>query len=490
MGKKVEVRHMKKSLSEGPACKFRWRYILAAIVLSVIYVIAGTVLSYVRQPGVSQEYKDMFDPKDCYSDEVSCDRACVIEDNEQALEERLRMIGQAKERIILSTFDFHADKSGKDMIAALMDAAKRGVDVKILVDGFSALQQMDGNAYFYALSTTRNVEIRVYNRINLLMPWKSMGRLHDKYVIADEGLYLLGGRNTYDYFLGDSGYRNYDRDVLVYSRSPQDKRSSIHQLEDYFESVWNLDECRAFHASPGAVSSGKVSEAGKELEQRYRDMLRKYPVIDERADYEGMTYEVNKITLLSNPVHVYSKEPRVFYSLTELMKDTEEDISIHTPYIICNDWMYKSLKSVCAGSGKAALMTNSVANNGNPFGASDYKINKEKLLETGITVYEYEGGVSYHGKSVTIGDDISIIGSFNMDMRSTSLDKELMVVFDSEDVNSQLKGYMREYEAESVRVLDADAYDIPEGVTRQEISSKREFRVKVLTPFNWLRFLM
>ncbi|MFR9273840.1 MAG: phospholipase D family protein [Clostridia bacterium] len=490
MGKKVEVRHMKKSLSEGPACKFRWRYILAAIVLSVIYVIAGTVLSYVRQPGVSQEYKDMFDPKDCYSDEVSCDRACVIEDNEQALEERLRMIGQAKERIILSTFDFHADKSGKDMIAALMDAAKRGVDVKILVDGFSALQQMDGNAYFYALSTTRNVEIRVYNRINLLMPWKSMGRLHDKYVIADEGLYLLGGRNTYDYFLGDSGYRNYDRDVLVYSRSPQDKRSSIHQLEDYFESVWNLDECRAFHASPGAVSSGKVSEAGKELEQRYRDMLRKYPVIDERADYEGMTYEVNKITLLSNPVHVYSKEPRVFYSLTELMKDTEEDISIHTPYIICNDWMYKSLKSVCAGSGKAALMTNSVANNGNPFGASDYKINKEKLLETGITVYEYEGGVSYHGKSVTIGDDISIIGSFNMDMRSTYLDTELMLVIDSEDVNSQLKGYMREYEAESVRVLDADAYDIPEGVTRQEISSKREFRVKVLTPFNWLRFLM
>ena len=455
MGKKDEVRHMKKSLSKGPACKFRWRYILAAIVLSAIYVIAGTILSYVRQPGVSQEYKDMFDPKDCYSDEVSCDRACVIEDNEQALEERLRMIGQAKERIILSTFDFHADKSGKDMIAALMDAGKRGVDVKILVDGFSALQQMDGNAYFYALSTTRNVEIRVYNRINLLMPWKSMGRLHDKYVIADDGLYLLGGRNTYDYFLGDSGYRNYDRDVLVYSRSPQDKRSSIHQLEDYFESVWNLVECKAFHASPGAVSSGKASEAGKELEQRYRYMLRKYPVIDERADYEGMTYEVNRITLLSNPVHVYSKEPRVFYSLTELMKDTEEDISIHTPYIICNDWMYESLKSVCAGSGKAALMTNSVANNGNPFGAF-----------------------------------ISIIGSFNMDMRSTYLDTELMLVIDSEGVNSQLKGYMREYEEESVKVLDADTYDIPEGVTRQEISSKREFRVKVLTPFNWLRFLM
>lgn len=54
---------MKKSLSEGPAFRFRWRCILAAVALAAIYVIAGTVLSYVRQPGVSQEYKDMFDPK-------------------------------------------------------------------------------------------------------------------------------------------------------------------------------------------------------------------------------------------------------------------------------------------------------------------------------------------------------------------------------------------------------------------------------------------
>ena len=95
------------------------------------------------------------------------------------------------------------------------------------------------------------------------------------------------------------------------------------------------------------------------------------------------------------------------------------------------------------GAYTAALMTNSVANNGNPFGASDYKKNKEKLLETGITVYEYEGGVSYHGKSITIGDDIDIVGSFNMDMRSAYLDTELMLVIDSKGVNSQSQGHMR-----------------------------------------------
>ena len=92
----------------------------------------GVCLSYARQPRVSQEYQDAFQPADFYSDTVSCDRACIIEDNEEALELRLRMIAQARERIVLSTFEFRADESGKDILSALMAAAKRGVEVKIL----------------------------------------------------------------------------------------------------------------------------------------------------------------------------------------------------------------------------------------------------------------------------------------------------------------------------------------------------------------------
>lgn len=473
--------------------KWKWlklRYLLLAVVFFLLYVIIGVILSYIRQPKVSREYKDSFQAADCYSDTVSPDRACIIEDNTEALKERLRMIGQAEERIILSTFDFHADKSGKDVIAALIDAAERGVEVQILVDGFSAFQQMDGNEYFYALSTTDNVEIKIYNRLNLLMPWKSMGRLHDKYLIADDDRYLLGGRNTYDYFLGDNGYKNYDRDVLVYSENPKSRESSIHQLEAYFDEVWNLDVCSTFRNDGHTARKDKVVQAKKELNKRYRKIVEEYPVIREDADYVKMTFETEKITLLNNPTHVYSKEPTLFYALTELMKESDGEISIHTPYIICNDWMYQSFASVCGGDDKVSLMTNSVANNGNPFGASDYKKNKDKLLDTGLKIHEYEGGVSYHGKSITIGDELAVVGSFNMDMRSVYLDTELMLVIDSKDVTKQLKGYMAEYEEDSVEALANGEYRIPEGVTRQKISKARDRRVMLLTPFNWFRFLM
>ena len=62
---------------------------------------------------------------------------------------------------------------------------------------------------FYGLSSHENVEIKLYNKANPLKPWKMMGRMHDKYLIADGKRYILGGRNTYNYFLGDfPGHKN------------------------------------------------------------------------------------------------------------------------------------------------------------------------------------------------------------------------------------------------------------------------------------------
>ena len=71
-------------------------------------------------------------------------------------------------------------------------------------------------AFLLGLLTAISPEIKLYNKANPLKPWKMMGRMHDKYLIADGKRYILGGRNTYNYFLGDfPGHKNYDRDVLV-----------------------------------------------------------------------------------------------------------------------------------------------------------------------------------------------------------------------------------------------------------------------------------
>ena len=139
----------------------------------------------------------------------------------------------------------------------------------------------------------------------------------------------------------------------------------------------------------------------------------------------------------------------MFYGLGQLMQNAREKVVIHTPYIICNKMMYDTFADVCDNGIGVTIMTNSAQNNGNPFGAADYVLHKEKILETGIKVLEYDGGISYHAKSMVVDDDLAIVGSFNMDMKSVYQDTELMLVVNSKELAAQLSGMFENYQADA-----------------------------------------
>ena len=73
------------------------------------------------------------------------ERVLCIDDNKEALLWRIRLIEEAQERIILCTFDFRDDNSGRDMMAALFHAADSGVEVRIMVDGINGMLYLAGN---------------------------------------------------------------------------------------------------------------------------------------------------------------------------------------------------------------------------------------------------------------------------------------------------------------------------------------------------------
>ena len=59
-------------------------------------------------------------------------------------------------------------------------------------------------------------QVGVYNPVSPVGLFKLNYRMHDKYVIVDDKMYLLGGRNSNDIFLGDyTSDINVDRDILV-----------------------------------------------------------------------------------------------------------------------------------------------------------------------------------------------------------------------------------------------------------------------------------
>ena len=466
-----------------------WKPVTTIIGFVLVYVVINLAIAVV---GSSKQPEYNGDKQVAMQSTDGTERAVIVEDNSDALLSRVRMIQNAQSEIILSTFDFMSDESGRIMIGALCEAAEKGVKVEVLVDGFDGVLHMKWNPYFYALSANENVTLMMYNEINPFTMYKGMARMHDKYLVVDRQIYMLGGRNTFNYFLGDySNYKNYDRDVLVWRRKPaaQQENASVNELLAYYETVKNSGECSSFAHGKSLADRYCVKHAMERIEEEYEKYCSEHEELSDEYSYEDNTFQVESIALLSNPVNAGVKEPVVWHKLMSLIGSAKESVKLHTPYIICNDMMYDTIKDAAAGK-EVTVMTNSVANNGNSFGAADLEKNRDRMLDTGVTLLEYDGGVSYHGKSMVIDDDISVVGSFNMDMRSAYLDTELMLVIKSDELNAQLRTIMLEYEKSAVIALLDGRYDNPNNVVPQEITTTRKVRKNIIKMlFYWARFL-
>ena len=238
------------------------------------------------------------------------------------------------------------------------------------------------------------------------------------------------------------------------------------------------------------ADKASVKKAALRMEEEYKEYAAEYKERIFDSDYTDETFETEKITLVSNPIHTGAKEPVVWYTLGELMKNAKERVKIHTPYIICNEMMYNTWADVTKNVSEFSVMTNSAANNGNPFGSADYAVNRDKIVDTGIDIWEYEGGFSYHGKSILIDDNLSVIGSFNMDMRSAYLDTELMLVIRSSEINKQLEEGMMTYEKMSRQVLEDGTYNNPYHVEPIALTKKKQIKIFLVQHLlGWVRFL-
>lgn len=461
---------------------------LLTVLAVVFYIIIGMLAPFAVQKSIDKG-ENSFHKEDFYAEgqgERSVDRAHVVEENMEALEQRIRMAEAAEERIILSTFDFREDESTWDYAAALYHAAERGVQIKILVDGVSGLLRMEGHPFFYALSSHPEIEIRLYNIPNPIKPWTVNGRMHDKYVICDEQTLLLGGRNTFSYFIGDydTDGRSYDREVLIYNTDSANgaEKSVISQVETYFQSIWNGDATRQFHEEENLQKKEKVQESIRKLEERYRTLKEKYPQCFEPYFYEAHTVPIKKASLLSGETGIYGKKPVVWDTLRQLMASADQKVVLHTPYAVLDSQMEEGMKEIAERVEDFSMVLNSVENGDNVVASSDYLIHKKDILETGVQVYEFDGGDSSHGKSILIDDDLAVIGSYNLDMRSTYMDTELMLVVHGEEFAAELADYMDVFQERCRKVLDEEHYEVPPNVSVREIPWMKKVIFAVLGP--------
>jgi cardiolipin synthase C len=129
-----------------------------------------------------------------------------------------RSASLAMRSLDVQTFIWRVDLTGRFIAHRLLEAADRGVRVRVLVDDMDA---RDNNAILAALAAHRNISVRIFNPFvsrrgrlgfigeGLLDFDRINHRMHNKSWIVDNRMAVVGGRNLGDEYFGASDEMNF-----------------------------------------------------------------------------------------------------------------------------------------------------------------------------------------------------------------------------------------------------------------------------------------
>lgn len=419
------------------------------------------------------------------------DRAVILPTGEEALEARLNLIANAQSSLIVGTYLYADDESGRTIAAALLAAADRGVRVRIVTDGLIGAANLLGSELGYALGSHSNIELRYYNPVNVLAPWGLSSRYHEKYVIADDRVFVLGGRNISDEFLTAQGHPsyNYDMDVLIWRDAPAEGSASA-ALVSYFDTLWETRCAPRFETVP-AWRTGKVEALVQELRERYKDICDTHAEAVAPIDWSGRTVPIEGFALLSNPTDAAVKQPTLWAELIGLMKGAKERVWIQTPYLVLNGRMRDELNEAASLEAEMTILTNSRAGGNNIVASADAVFHRSMVNRMPLNLYEFQGDASMHTKTMLIDGDLSVFGSFNFDMRSAYSDTELMLVVQSSEINEMLEEHMLSMLKKSLPVNADGSYGTNGDAQALSIDWMKNALILAASPFiSLVRFLV
>lgn len=422
----------------------------------LIYVtIFGLIIFGLIKKPVSNNYLERHPVDRFFGSGESQDRVALIEDRYYSGLARVDLIEEAKESLDISYYTLHRGRSTDIFLGSILEAANRGIQVRFLLDGIFHHLERDYKDVIYTFTNHPNIELKFYEPFNPLRPWTWNNRLHDKFIIVDRKMALIGGRNIGDkYFAQDNreGRVVNDRDVLILNTGNKDhKESVIFQLEEYFNLVWNhkYSTYPKRRLTRGQVRKGE--RMAKILEARLKEIKKSNPeIFNHKFNWYDKSFPTKKITLIHNPLERI-KEPWVYCELTNLAREARESIFVQSPYLIPTRQMLKFLEFEEKDK-EINILTNSLYSSPNPLAIAGYMNHRKNIVNNSSRVYEYQGPGSIHAKTYIFDNRISAVGSFNFDARSTYLSTETMVVIDSEEFTKHLKREISNYQEQSLVV--------------------------------------
>ena len=143
----------------------------------------------------------------------------LLDGGDRAYPAMLSAIALARNTIDLEVYAFAPSGIGARFVEALGDAARRGVKVRVVIDGWGSARR--GHAVARALRAA-GCFVRIHHRLLALLAGR-FGRNHRKLLIVDDEVVFLGGINIGDEYLDKGASRGW-ADLALAIRGPQSAR--------------------------------------------------------------------------------------------------------------------------------------------------------------------------------------------------------------------------------------------------------------------------
>ncbi|MEZ5658375.1 MAG: phospholipase D family protein [Burkholderiaceae bacterium] len=387
----------------------------------------------------------------------------ALRDPRDALASRLALIEAARVSIDVQYYIWHADASGSLLLAALLDAAQRGVRVRLLLDDIG-VSGMDG--LLAALDAQPNVEVRLFNPslvrrpklISYLFDFARMNRrMHNKALIADGAAAIVGGRNIGDeYFQVGQGVFFHDLDVLATG-------AVIAETSAAFDAYWNsrsvLDVDHVLDKGPG------LRDLRRRLDEITRsadaEALRKDPTISSRRYAAGeLPLEWTRVRLVvDDPAKGHGEVDRsrlMIAQLGRLLGDMDRSLDLVSAYFVPAGAGLDYLTGLRSQGRRVRVLTNAMSATDVLVVHAGYAKFRRDLLRAGVELFELKpfgpdtriseqqvqplgiSGASLHTKAFALDRDRIFIGSFNFDPRSALFNCEMGFLIESSSMAERM----------------------------------------------------
>ena len=324
---------------------------------------------------------------------TSGDSYMPLRNGGEAFPAMLRAIDEAATRISFESYIFSEGEVSKRFTRALINAAKRGVHVQVVLDsvGASDSQLADVKAMQGA-----GVQIGWFNPVTDTKLEEVNYRTHRKILVVDGSVGFVGGIGQADHWQGDADSPEHWRDTQFEIRGP-----TVDNIEAGFHENW--------------IETGGIVE----------------PMVAPKAG--APAGDARSIVIWSS-AEAGSNALKLAYLLT--IGAARKTLDIQSPYLITDESTQWSLYEARKRGVRIRMLTEGDLTDAKPVkfaGRSQY----ESLMAHGIDVYEFQPTMM-HVKAMVADGVVSIVGSANFDNRSLELNDELNVIVASRDLASRI----------------------------------------------------